>query len=47
MERDHLKPKSRWENNIKIELQEVGWGSSDRIVLAQVKDRIRARCEQS
>jgi len=31
----------RWEDNIKIDLQEVGWGGMDGIHLAQDKDRWR------
>jgi hypothetical protein len=31
----------RWEDNIKMDLQEVGWGSMDWIDLAQVRDRWR------
>jgi hypothetical protein len=33
------RPRRRWENNIKMDLQEVGCGSFDRIELAQ--DRAR------
>jgi hypothetical protein len=29
----------KWENNIKMDLQEVGWGGKDWIVLTQDKDR--------
>jgi hypothetical protein len=32
------RPRRRWENNIKIDLQEVGWGM-DWIELAQDRDR--------
>jgi hypothetical protein len=32
----------RWEGNIKMELQEVGWGVVDWIDLAQDRDRWRA-----
>jgi hypothetical protein len=32
----------RWEDNIKIDLQEVGWGSMEWIELAQDRDRWRA-----
>ena len=33
------RPGRRWGNNIKMELQEVGWGGKDWIVLTQDKDR--------
>ena len=33
------RPKSRWEDNIKIDLQEVGCGGMDWIELAQDRDR--------
>jgi hypothetical protein len=32
----------RWENNIKMDLQEVGWGDMDWIDMAQDRDRWRA-----
>ena len=32
----------RWEDNIKMDLQEVGGGCGDRMELAQVRDRWRA-----
>jgi len=32
----------RWEDNIKMDFQEVGWGSMDWIDLAQDMDRWRA-----
>jgi hypothetical protein len=32
------RPRSRWEDNIKMDLQEVGWGM-DWIELAQDRDR--------
>jgi len=34
--------KGRWEDNIKMDLQEVGWGGMDWIVLVQNRDRWRA-----
>jgi hypothetical protein len=36
------RPRRRWEDNIKIDLQEVGWGDMDWINLAQDRDRWRA-----
>ena len=36
------KPRRRWEDNIKMDLQEVGCGSMDWIDLAQDRDRWRA-----
>ena len=36
------RPRCRWEENIKIDLQEVGCGDVDWIELAQDKDRWRA-----
>ena len=36
------RPRHRWEDNIKMDLQEVGCGGTDRIELAQDRDRWRA-----
>ena len=36
------RPRRRWENNIKMDLQEVGCGDMDWIELAQGMDRCRA-----
>jgi hypothetical protein len=36
------RPRRRWEDNIKMGLQEVGWGGMDWIELAQDRDRWRA-----
>jgi hypothetical protein len=36
------KPRRRWEDNIKIDLREVGWGGADWLNLAQDRDRWRA-----
>ena len=36
------RPRLRWEDNIKMDLQEVGCGGMDWIELAQDKDRCRA-----
>jgi hypothetical protein len=36
------RPRGRWENNIKVDLQEVGWGDTDWIDLAQDRDSWRA-----
>jgi len=35
-------PRLGWEDNIKMDLQEVGWGGIDWIELAQDRDRWRA-----
>ena len=37
------RPRPRWEDNIKMDLQEVGCGGVDLIKLAQDRDRWRAR----
>jgi hypothetical protein len=36
------RPRHRWEDNIKMDLQELGCGVMDWIELAQVRDRWRA-----
>jgi len=36
------RPRRKWEDNIKIDLQEVGCGGMDWIDLAQNRDRLRA-----
>jgi hypothetical protein len=36
------RPRHRWEDNIKMDLQEVGWGSMDWIDLVQNRDRTQA-----
>jgi hypothetical protein len=33
------KPRRRWEDNIQMDLQEVGWGVTDWVALAQDRDR--------
>jgi len=38
----HGRPRRRWEDNIKIDLQEVGYGGMDWIEVAQDKDMWRA-----
>jgi hypothetical protein len=35
------RPRRRWEDNIKLDLREVGWGGKDWISLAQDRDRWR------
>jgi hypothetical protein len=35
------RPRRRWENNIKMDLQEVGCGGMDWIELAQDRDRLQ------
>jgi hypothetical protein len=39
--RPHVRPRRRWEDNIKMYLQEVGCGGMDWIDLAQDRDRWR------
>jgi hypothetical protein len=36
------RPRCRWEDNIKMDLQEVGYGSKDWIELAQDRDKWQA-----
>jgi hypothetical protein len=38
------RPRRRWEDNIKIDLREVGWEDVDWIDLAQDRDRWRGSC---
>jgi hypothetical protein len=36
------RPRRRWEDNIKMDVREVGWGGMDWINLAQDRDKWRA-----
>jgi hypothetical protein len=36
------RPRRRWEDGIRMELREIGWGSVEWIQLAQDRDRWRA-----
>jgi hypothetical protein len=36
------RPRRRWEDNIKMDLKEIGWGGMDWIDLAQDRDQWRA-----
>jgi hypothetical protein len=36
------RPRRRWEDGIRMDLREIGWGSVDWIQLAQDRDRCRA-----
>jgi hypothetical protein len=40
--RQLARPRRRWEDNIKMDLRESGWGGIDWIDLAQDRDRWRA-----
>jgi len=38
--RDHLeRPRRRWEDSIKVDLQDVGWGGVDWVDLAEDRSR--------
>jgi hypothetical protein len=37
------RPKRRWEDNIKIQLRPVGWGSMDWMDLAEVRGFVKCR----
>jgi hypothetical protein len=36
------RPRRRWEDNIRMDLREIGWGGMDWIDLAQNRDQWRA-----
>jgi hypothetical protein len=36
------RPRHGWEDNIRMDLREIGWGGMDRIDLAQDRDQWRA-----
>jgi hypothetical protein len=36
------RPKRRWEDGIRMDVREIGWGSAERIQLARYRDRWRA-----
>jgi hypothetical protein len=36
------RPRRRWEDNIRMDLREIGWGGMDWIDLAQDRDKWRA-----
>jgi hypothetical protein len=40
--RSLVRPRRRWEDNIEMDLREVGWGGMDWINVAQDRDRWRA-----
>jgi hypothetical protein len=39
------KPRRRWEDNIKMNFQEVGWGAKDWIDLAQDTENVAGTCK--
>jgi hypothetical protein len=40
--RQLVRPRRRWKDNIKVDLREIGWGGTDWIDLALVRDQWRA-----
>jgi hypothetical protein len=42
MHRPLGRPRRRWEDNIRMDLREIGWGGMDWIDLAQDRDQWRA-----
>jgi hypothetical protein len=40
--RSHERPRHRWQNGVRMDIREIGWGSVDWIQLAQDRDRWRA-----
>jgi len=40
------RPRRRWEDNIKIDLQDVGWGGMDWIALAQDRHKWRIHVKE-
>jgi hypothetical protein len=39
------RPRRRWEDNIKMDMREVGWGGMDWINLAQEQGQVAGSCE--
>jgi hypothetical protein len=39
------RPRRMWEDNIRMDLREIGWGGIDWIDLAQDRDQWRGPCE--
>jgi hypothetical protein len=39
------RPRHRWDNNIKVDVEEVGWGGMDWIAVAQERDRLYGTCK--
>jgi hypothetical protein len=44
---DHLGPRNRWEDNIKIDVREKGWGGVEWSFLAQVRGQWGGGSENS
>jgi hypothetical protein len=42
VKRPLARPRLKWEDNIKINLREIGWGGMDSIDLAQDRNRLKA-----
>jgi hypothetical protein len=41
------RPECRWEDNVKLDLRELGWGGMNWTDLAEDRDHWRAHCEHS
>jgi hypothetical protein len=43
--KETIRKTEMWEDNIKMDLREIGWGGMDWIYLAQDRDQWRTLCE--
>jgi len=44
-QRSLRRPRHRWENNIRMDLREIGWETVDWIYLSQNRDQVMGSCE--